>query len=62
MSRYAAAPKRKADIAAVTEYGARFPSVVWDGGNLWATQFHPEKSQKFGLKMLGNFLKQADKC
>ena len=37
-----------------TEYGATFTSVV-QRGNLFATQFHPEKSQQFGLKLLENF-------
>lgn len=38
-----------------TEYGVTFCSSVWRG-NLWATQFHPEKSQRQGLKMLSNFM------
>ncbi len=43
------------DIAAVTEYGYSFPSAVWKG-NIFATQFHPEKSQAVGLRMLKNFV------
>ena len=54
-----AQPKNSADVAAVTEYGVQFPSVVWNGRKLWATQFHPEKSQKHGLKILENFLRQT---
>lgn len=38
-----------------TEYGYRFCSAVWDR-NLFATQFHPEKSQDVGLKLLENFV------
>jgi len=37
-----------------TEYGAAFPSAI-QKGNVFATQFHPEKSQSAGLKMLENF-------
>jgi imidazole glycerol-phosphate synthase subunit HisH len=39
---------------AITEYGTRFQSVV-SHDNVHATQFHPEKSQAVGLKMLKNF-------
>ena len=37
-----------------SEYGSNFISAIWDD-NLFATQFHPEKSQKVGLKVLKNF-------
>lgn len=40
--------------AGVTEYGHEFTSMVWRD-NLFATQFHPEKSQTTGLKLLANF-------
>ena len=36
------------------EYGVRFAAALEDG-LLWATQFHPEKSQRWGLRMLENF-------
>jgi glutamine amidotransferase len=39
----------------VTDYGQEFPSVV-GYKNLVATQFHPEKSGRFGLVLLTNFL------
>ncbi|MHA1730593.1 MAG: imidazole glycerol phosphate synthase subunit HisH [Promethearchaeota archaeon] len=44
-----------------TEYGGtRYASIVRsDAGNLVATQFHPEKSGKWGLRMLGNFLEHV---
>ena len=42
-------------IAATTEYGETFPSAIWRD-NLYATQFHPEKSQRVGLQLLSNFL------
>jgi glutamine amidotransferase len=47
------------DVASgVTEYGAQFVSSV-EKGNIFATQFHPEKSQRAGLRMLENFARMA---
>ena len=46
----------RADAAAVTEYGIRFDSVV-QKDNIMGTQFHPEKSHRFGMRILGNFAK-----
>ena len=43
-------------IVATTEYGVRFPSMVAKK-NIFATQFHPEKSSKTGLIMLKNFVR-----
>jgi imidazole glycerol-phosphate synthase subunit HisH len=45
-------------IATRTEYGGAFASSVWKD-NVYATQFHPEKSQKAGLRLLENFLALA---
>lgn len=39
---------------ASTDYGTEFCSAVWKG-NVYATQFHPEKSQAQGLRMIRNF-------
>lgn len=39
-----------------TEYGISFPCIVGKG-NLIATQFHPEKSHKFGLMIVENFVR-----
>jgi hypothetical protein len=39
---------------ATIEYGLRFTSVLWRD-NLFACQFHPEKSQALGLQLLKNF-------
>jgi imidazole glycerol-phosphate synthase subunit HisH len=51
---YHVVPKDAEVIAAETDYGRPFVSSVWRD-NLMATQFHPEKSQKTGLRMLANF-------
>jgi glutamine amidotransferase len=52
---YYPAPDREDMFLGVTEHGAAFTSAVgWR--NLVATQFHPEKSGRFGLKLLKNFL------
>ncbi|MEK7706461.1 MAG: imidazole glycerol phosphate synthase subunit HisH [Verrucomicrobiota bacterium] len=42
-------------VATRTEYGETFASSVWRD-NVFATQFHPEKSQKVGLQLLCNFV------
>lgn len=45
-------------VAARTEYGSQFVSVVeWE--NIFGTQFHPEKSRKNGLALLENFIKRT---
>jgi len=41
-------------VATTTDYGITFASMVWKE-NIFATQFHPEKSQETGLKILKNF-------
>jgi glutamine amidotransferase len=42
-------------VLGTTEHGTSFPSAIgWK--NLVATQFHPEKSGRFGLDILKNFL------
>ncbi|MDE6469410.1 MAG: imidazole glycerol phosphate synthase subunit HisH [Eubacterium sp.] len=46
-------------VAAATEYGVGIECAV-QKGNLCATQFHPEKSSKLGLKLLGNFLSMSE--
>ena len=45
-------------IATRTDYGGLFASSVWRD-NVFATQFHPEKSQAVGLRLLENFVKLA---
>jgi glutamine amidotransferase len=51
---YYAAPTRPASVAAEADYPTPFCAAVWQD-NVLATQFHPEKSQDVGLKMLSNF-------
>lgn len=48
-------PTNESVMATRTTYGETFASAVWRN-NVFATQFHPEKSQKVGLKLLGNFV------
>ena len=43
------------DVLAVTEYGIRYASAV-NRDNVYGVQFHPEKSQAVGLKVLRNFV------
>ncbi|MEW6303345.1 MAG: imidazole glycerol phosphate synthase subunit HisH [Verrucomicrobiota bacterium] len=45
-------------VATRTEYGVAFASSVWKD-NVYATQFHPEKSQAVGLQLLKNFVSLA---
>ncbi len=51
---YYCAPRDTEIVLATTEYGTEFASVV-GRGNIFGAQFHPEKSQSVGLKMLENF-------
>jgi len=44
-----------ADAVGLTTYGSPFPSVV-QRGNVYGAQFHPEKSHRFGLRFLENFV------
>jgi glutamine amidotransferase len=48
-------PSDESIVATRTTYGETFASAVWRD-NVFATQFHPEKSQKVGLKLLENFV------
>jgi len=45
-------------VAGRTDYGLNFASAVWRQ-NVFATQFHPEKSQEAGLTLLRNFVAMA---
>jgi len=52
---YFVKPKDPSIIAAETDYPTPFTSAIWHD-NVFATQFHPEKSQKVGLAMLRRFV------
>ena len=53
------APEPDGDsVAAVCDYGGRFAAAV-EHGNLFGTQFHPEKSGRAGLALLANFVTQV---
>jgi imidazole glycerol-phosphate synthase subunit HisH len=52
---YALDPVNPSDVLALTEYGGPVTAIV-ARGNIAGTQFHPEKSQRLGLQLIGNFL------
>lgn len=51
-------PEDGSIVATRTEYGENFASAIWRD-NVFATQFHPEKSQRTGLQLLRNFVELA---
>lgn len=55
---YYCQPADETIAAAWTGYGSRFCSSIWRE-SIWATQFHPEKSQRVGLHMLKNFVEKV---
>jgi len=48
-------PRDRNMVAATTDYGKDFCSLIWQE-SVYGAQFHPEKSQQVGLKMLKNFV------
>ena len=56
MHSYYADPLDRLCVAGETAYGVPFTSMVW-ARNVFATQFHPEKSQTVGLRLLKNFVR-----
>ena len=55
---YYCQPREPSDILATTEYGITYACAV-QRGNIFGVQFHPEKSQTVGLRILKNFLEAA---
>ncbi len=54
-------PEDREIVSGTTDYGLSFTSMIWKD-NVFATQFHPEKSQNLGLKVLagfGDFVKKS---
>ena len=49
-------PFKKDNVLATTNYGINFTSII-KKENIIGVQFHPEKSHKFGMKLLDNFVK-----
>lgn len=52
---YFVKPRQKSVVLAETEYGIRFASMI-ERDNVYGLQFHPEKSQDVGLRLLKNFV------
>ena len=52
---YAIVPEDQADVLAITNYGVPVTAAV-RRGNIWGTQFHPEKSSRAGFRLLRNYI------
>lgn len=58
---YVICPTERSVVKAYAEYGIKVPAVI-QSGNIFACQFHPEKSGVTGLKIIENFCKLEAKC
>jgi imidazole glycerol-phosphate synthase subunit HisH len=52
---YLIVPENNSIVSATSQYGVNVPAIV-EKGNLYGTQFHPEKSGKLGAIIMKNFL------
>ena len=52
---YLIAPENNSIVSATSQYGVNIPAII-EEGNLYGTQFHPEKSGKLGALIMKNFL------
>lgn len=52
---YYVEPEDKDPVVCTTDYGIKFAAMLWKD-NVYAVQFHPEKSQEAGLRMLKHFV------
>lgn len=57
---FIAEPTNSSDVAATADYGEEFPVVV-KSGNVWGTQFHPEKSGPAGIEFLSTWVNEVDR-
>lgn len=58
---FAADASNPEDVAATATYGEAFPVIV-KSGNIWGTQFHPEKSGPAGLEFLATWIAEVDRA
>lgn len=58
---YYVIPEDKDIVVATSDYGSEFAAVIWSD-NIYAVQFHPEKSQRIGLKLIDNFGRLVRRC
>ena len=56
---YICVPSAPNDVVGRTEYGETFCSALTHGA-IWATQFHPERSGKTGLRLIANFVRACN--
>lgn len=57
---FVADPTNPEDVVATATYGEEFPVVV-KSGNVWGTQFHPEKSGPAGLEFMASWVNEVDR-